>query len=98
MWVCTNLLQLYLTLCDPMDIALQVPLSMGFFRQEYRSGLPCLPPGDRPNPGALMSPALAGSFFTTCTTCQAPSSFILQRKKLNYKGFRAYILPPLSLS
>ena len=42
---------------------------MGFFRQEYLSGLPCPPPGDFPNPGmksaSLMFPALAGGFFTT---------------------------------
>ena len=31
-------------------IAFQGPLSMGFFRQEYWSGLPFLPPGDLPNP------------------------------------------------
>ena len=36
-----------LTLWDPMDcVAHQVPLSMGFSRQEYRSGLPCPPPGE----------------------------------------------------
>ena len=29
----------------------QVPMSMGFSRQEYWSGLPCPPPGDLPNPG-----------------------------------------------
>ena len=52
------------TLCDPMDhsITHQTPLSMGFFRQEYWSGLPCPPPGDLPNPGiepeSLISPAL----------------------------------------
>ena len=28
----------------------QAPLSMGFSGKEYWSGLPCLPPGDRPNP------------------------------------------------
>ena len=48
-------------------IACQFPLPMGFSRQEYRSGLPCPPPGDLPNPGiepaSLMSPALAGGFF-----------------------------------
>ena len=32
-------------------VAPQAPLSMGFSRQEYRSGLPFPPPGDRPNPG-----------------------------------------------
>ena len=49
------------------SIACQAPLSMGFFRQEYWSGLPCAPPGDLPNPGiepaSLMSPALAGGFL-----------------------------------
>ena len=29
----------------------QAPLSMGFFRQEYWNGLPCLPPGDLPDQG-----------------------------------------------
>ena len=51
-------------------IAHQAPLSMGFSRQEYWSGLPGPLPGDLPNPGtepeSLMSPALAGRFFTTC--------------------------------
>ena len=50
-------------------VARQAPLSIGFFRQEYWSGSPCPPPGDLPNPGiepaTLMSPALAGGFFTT---------------------------------
>ena len=52
-------------LCDPMDVAHQTPLSMGFPRQEYWSGLPFPPPGDIPEPGIEpMSPALAGGFFT----------------------------------
>ena len=43
----------------PWTMATQAPLSMGFSRQEYWSGLPCLPPGDLPNPGIKpMSPAL----------------------------------------
>ena len=46
-----ELLQLYLTLCDPMPVACQAPLCMGFSKQEYWSGLPCPPPGDLPNPG-----------------------------------------------
>ena len=37
----------------PWPVALQAPLSMGFSRQEYRSGLPCPPPGDLPDPGNL---------------------------------------------
>ena len=52
-------------------VAHQAPLSMGFSRQEYWSGLPCSPPGDLPNPGteptSLTTPALAGGFFITST-------------------------------
>ena len=40
------------TLCNPMDyIACQAPLSIEFFRQEYRSGFPFPYPGDLPEPG-----------------------------------------------
>ena len=52
-------------------IACQAPLPMGFFRQEYWSGLPYPPPGDLPNlgiePASLKSPALADRFFTAST-------------------------------
>ena len=57
-------------------VARQAPLSLGFFRQEYWSGLPCPPPGDLPKPGtepaSLMSPALAGGLSTTSATWEAP--------------------------
>ena len=44
----------------------QAPLSMGFSRQEYWSGLPFPSPRDLPDPGIEpKSPALAGAFFTT---------------------------------
>ena len=50
----------------PWTVACQAPLSMGFPRQEYWSGLPFSPPGDLPDPGIKpASPALAGDFFTT---------------------------------
>ena len=50
----------------PWTVALQAPLSMGFPRQEYWSGLPFPSPGDLPNPGMEpASPALAEGFFTT---------------------------------
>ena len=35
----------------PWTVAHQAPLSMGFSRKEYLSGLPCPPPGDLPNLG-----------------------------------------------
>ena len=48
-------------------VAHQAPLSMGFRRQEYWSGLPFPPPGDLPNPEteppSLVAPALAGSLY-----------------------------------
>ena len=56
-------------------VAGQIPLSMGFSRQEYWIGLPCPPSGHLPDPeiepSSLMSPALAGRFFTTSTTWEA---------------------------
>ena len=45
----------------------QAPLSVGFSRQEYWSGLPFSTLGDLPHPGiepvSLMSPSMAGGFF-----------------------------------
>ena len=53
------------TLCNPMDCSPQAPLSMGFSRQEYWSGLSCPPPGDLPDSDIEpVSPALAGRSFT----------------------------------
>ena len=50
---------------------------MGFFKQEYWSGLPFPHPGDLLNKGIIpaspLSPALAGGFFTTSTTWEAPA-------------------------
>ena len=44
---------------NPWTVAHQAPLSIEFSRQEYWSGLPFPPPGDRPNPGIeFESPAL----------------------------------------
>ena len=62
-------IQLFVTL---WTVVLRALLSMGFSRQEYWSGLPCLPPGDLPCPGikpaSPTSPALADGFFTTGAT------------------------------
>ena len=59
----------------PLTRAHQASLFTEFSRQEYWSGLPFPLPGDPPNPGnesmSLMSPALAGSFFTTSITWEA---------------------------
>ena len=49
-------------------VASQVPLSMGFSRQEYWSRLPFPTPGELPHPGigptSPAASALAGGFFT----------------------------------
>ena len=49
-------------------VSCQDPLSMGFTRQEYWSGLPFPTPDDLPDPGfepaSLVPPALEGVFFT----------------------------------
>ena len=64
-----NPVRLFATL---WTIACQVPLFMGFSRQEYWSGEPCPSPGSLPNPGikpaSLPSPELAGRFCTTSAT------------------------------
>ena len=75
-WDCSHVLwplvsesedaQSCLTLCDPWTVAHQAPLSMGFSRQEYWSGLPFPSPGDLPNPGIEPgSPALQADALTS---------------------------------
>ena len=75
MCVCARSLQSCPTLCHPWTVAHQAPLSMGFSGQDYWSGLLCPPPGDLPNPGtgpeSLVSPELAGGFFTTSAAWKA---------------------------
>ena len=58
--------QLCLTLATPWTVARQAPLSMGFSRQEYWSGLPFPSPGDLPDPGIEpWSPALQADNLPT---------------------------------
>ena len=58
-----------LLFATPWTAARQAPLSIGFSRQDYWSGLPFPSPGDLSNPGITplspASPALAGRFSTT---------------------------------
>ena len=72
-------LKLCLTLCYPVDCS---PPGSSVHRDSPGKNtgeywLSCPPPGDLPDPGiepvSLMSPALAGRFFTTSTTLQAPT-------------------------
>ena len=70
-------------------VAHQAPPTMGFSRQEYWSELLCPPPGDPSDPGteltSLMSSALAGGFFTTSTTWEAPSDIVVSILLINIK-------------
>ena len=68
--MCVSLLSHFsCVFATPWAVACQALLSMGFSRQEYWSGLPRPPPGYLPNSGieptSLISPVLAGGFFTT---------------------------------
>ena len=61
---------------SPWTVACQAPLSMGLFKQEYWSGLPCPPPRDLPDQGiepmAPASPALQADSLQGATR-EAPS-------------------------
>ena len=70
-WLCcgAQLFSRVWLLATPQTLACQAPLSMGFRRQEYWSGMPFPPPGDLLDPGiepaSPVSPALAGGFSTS---------------------------------
>ena len=84
-------------------VVCQAPLSMGFSRQEYWSGLPFPSPGDLPNPGInpyiLTSPALANGFFTTSATLVLPKVTSVTRRArqwwLSFLLFLLHLLPGL---
>jgi len=89
---CAQSPQPCLTLCNLWTVALQAPLSMGFSRQEYWSGLPFPSPEDLTNPGieptSFMSPALTGSFFTTSATwTTAQNSISIEKERNKYYDF-----------
>ena len=68
----------------PRTVAHQAPLSMGFSRQEYRSGLPCPPPGDLPDPGdRTRAFHIAGRFFTVRATREAQIMVKEKKKVIN---------------
>ena len=72
MCVCVQFLSYVRLFVTVWIVAHQAPLSMGFPRQEYWSGLPFPTPGDLPDPGietaSLTSPAWMGRLFTTSAT------------------------------
>ena len=74
-----------------MNCSPPATLSVGFSRQECWSGLPCPSPGDLPNPRikptSLMSPALAGRFFTSAT--KLAYDLAIPLLGIHQKGLRA---------
>ena len=88
----------------PWTLARQAPLSLGFSRQEYQSGMPCPPPGDLPNPEmerrSLASPPLAGRFFTAVPSGKPQSLSILHKSfclRSILDGISRYFLPRLGM-
>ena len=73
--LCAKLLHSCPTLCSPIDCSPPGSSIHGILQAEYGSGLPCPPPGNLLTPGikpaSLMSPVLAGEFFTTRATWEA---------------------------
>ena len=69
---CAQLVSCVWLFATPRTITRQAPLFVGILQARILEGLPCLPPGDPPDSGTestfLMSPALAGRFFTTSAT------------------------------
>ena len=78
MWV-AQWLSHVLVFATPQTVAHQAPLSMGFSRQEYWSGLPFPSPGDLPAGYKTMSPAspaLANEFFTSAPPGKPNGSYL----------------------
>ena len=76
MYVCVHAKSFQLChFATPWIVTHQAPLSMGFSRQEYQSGLPGPSSGDLPDPGIEPTShcvsSIAGEFFTTSTTWEA---------------------------
>ena len=92
---CFSHVQLFVTSWTVTHLA---PLSMGFSRQEHWSGLPCPLPRALPDPGikpsSLMSPALAGRFFTTSAIWEA----LFAAETLQFGQFALQVPAPESLS
>ena len=93
-----KLLQLCLTLCDPMDSSHQAPLSRGFSRQEYWSGLPFPSPPDLSYFTIYKAQSYCSAFHfhsirSFCFLTQSQNSFVRQKVtkglKIGYKSNRS---------
>ena len=79
--------------CNGLYAAHQAPLSMGFPRQEYWSGLSFPSPGDLPNPGIEFSfPALTGIFYTTEPPGKPYCCLVNTILRDNFLGYASHML------
>ena len=69
--VCVHVLSHFRLFVTAWTVAWQAPLSMGFPRPEYQSGLPFPPPGDLPDPGIEPASPVSPAFLITSTTREA---------------------------
>ena len=69
--VCVLVAQLCLALCDPMDCSCQTPLSVGFSKQEYWSGLSFPSPGALPNRNPTHTSNIGRQVLQQCATWKA---------------------------
>ena len=82
---------------NPWTIAHQAPLSMGFSRQEYYSGLPCPPPGDLADPGiepaSPVTPALQAD--SLLLSHRGSSKYVLLSERSQYEKPIYCMIPDL---
>ena len=87
-------LQLCPTLCDATHSCPPGSSVHGISKQEYWSGLPCLPPGDLPDPVTEPKPpvslTLTGSFFTTSATYATSTQQVIN--DLDFKSRSFFVL------
>ena len=93
LWSCVWLI------ATPWTLALQDPLSTGFTRQEYWSGLSFPSPGDLPNTGIKPTcPTLAAGFSTSEPPGKDPSFFYHFMKNLLFCTLHFYIILALNFT
>ena len=81
----------------PWITAHQVPLSMGFSRQEYWSGLPCPPPGDPRLRDQTQVSCIISRFFNNLETREAPLRARKNMSKMKPEPVRASIKTHMSV-
>ena len=95
-WIrCFQSLSHVLLFATPWTVAHQAPLSMGFFRQEYWSGLPFPPPGDLSDPGIEPRSPVLKAYFLPLSHQGRPvwvQNLVLRTKQIVFFGKEALSL------